>query len=50
LDGVVEVDEPYWGEEETGAIGWGEEKALIIFAAQEDAVAFACARYQTRPA
>jgi hypothetical protein len=30
LDGVVEVDEAYWGGEETGAIGRGaEEKALI---------------------
>jgi hypothetical protein len=35
LDGVVEVDEAYWGGEETGAIGRGaEEKALII--AEED--------------
>ena len=37
LDGVVEVDEAYWGGEETGAIGRGaEEKALIIVAAEED--------------
>jgi hypothetical protein len=36
-DGVVEVDEAYWGGEETGAIGRGpEEKALIIVAAEED--------------
>jgi transposase-like protein len=32
LDGVVEVDEAYWGGEETGAIGRGaEEKALIKY-------------------
>lgn len=37
LDGVVEVDETYWGSEETGAIGRQTEiKALIIVAAQED--------------
>lgn len=37
LDGVVEVDETYWGGEETGAIGrLTEAKALIIVAAQED--------------
>jgi transposase-like protein len=37
LDGVVEVDEAYWGGEETGVIGRGaEEKALIIVAAEED--------------
>ena len=37
LDGVVEVDETYWGGEETGAIGRRTEiKALIIVAAQED--------------
>jgi hypothetical protein len=37
LDGVVEVDETYWGGEEPGAIGRGTElKALIIVAAQED--------------
>jgi transposase-like protein len=37
LDGVVEVDEAYWGGAETGAIGRGaEEKALIVVAAEED--------------
>ena len=37
LDGVVDVDETYWGGEETGAIGRRTEiKALIIVAAQED--------------
>ncbi len=37
LDGVVEVDETYWGGEETGARGRRtEEKALIIVAAEED--------------
>jgi transposase-like protein len=37
LNGVVEVDETYWGGEEPGAIGRGaEEKALIIVAAHEN--------------
>lgn len=37
LEGVVEVDEAYWGGEETGAIGRRTElKARIIVAAQED--------------
>ena len=37
LDGVVEVDEAYWGGEEEGAIGRQTElKALIIVAAEED--------------
>ncbi len=37
LDGVVEVDETYWGGEETGVRGrWTEVKALIVVAAQED--------------
>ena len=37
LDGVVEVDETYWGGEEPGVIGRGAElKALIAVAAQED--------------
>lgn len=37
LDGVVEVDETYWGGEETGVIGrLTAAKALIIVAAQED--------------
>jgi transposase-like protein len=37
LDGVVEVDETYWGGEEAGAIGRRtEEKALIIVAAEEE--------------
>jgi transposase-like protein len=37
LDGVVEVDETYWGGEETGSIGRRTElKSLIIVAAQED--------------
>jgi transposase-like protein len=36
LRGIVEVDETYWGGEETGVIGrLTEEKALIIVAAQE---------------
>ena len=37
LDGVVEVDDAYWGAEEGGAIGrWTVNKALIIVAAQQD--------------
>jgi transposase-like protein len=37
LNGVVEVDETYWGTEEEGVIGrLTEDKALIIVAAQED--------------
>jgi len=37
LDGIVEVDETYWGGEETGAIGRRTAlKALIIVAAQEE--------------
>ena len=37
LDGVVEVDETYWGGEESGVIGrWTKDKALIAVAAQED--------------
>ena len=37
LDGVVEVDESYWGGEETGVIGrQTEDKLLIIIAAEED--------------
>lgn len=37
LDGMVEVDETYWGGEETGAIGRGaQSKALVIVAAQEN--------------
>jgi len=37
LDGVVEVDEAYWGGEETGVIGrQTEDKLLIIIAAEED--------------
>lgn len=37
LRGVVEVDETYWGAEETGARGrLTQDKALIVVAAQED--------------
>jgi transposase-like protein len=37
LDGVVEVDETYWGGEEVGVIGrLTHEKVLIVIAAQED--------------
>ena len=37
LQGMIEVDETYWGGEETGVVGrLTEEKALIIVAAEED--------------
>ena len=37
LDGVVEVDDTYWGSEEAGAIGrHTDSKALVVVAAQED--------------
>jgi transposase-like protein len=37
LEGVVEVDETYWGGEEEGVVGrWTEEKALVMVAAQEE--------------
>src|SRR5258707_1054077 len=37
LEGLVEVDETYWGGEEAGVVGrWTEDKALIIVAAQAD--------------
>ena len=37
LEGVVEVDDTYWGGEEEGAIGrWTQLKALIVVAAQQD--------------
>jgi len=37
LEGVIEVDDTYWGGEEEGAVGrWTETKALIVVAAQED--------------
>jgi transposase-like protein len=50
LDGVVEVDEAYWGGEETGAIGRGaEEKALIIVAAEEDGKGIGRIRLRTIP-
>jgi transposase-like protein len=50
LDGVVEVDEAYWGGEESGAIGRGaEEKALIIVAAEEDGKGIGRIRLRTIP-
>jgi hypothetical protein len=50
LDGVVEVDEAYWGGEETGAIGRGaQEKALIIVAAEEDGKGIGRIRLRTIP-
>jgi transposase-like protein len=37
LEGLVEVDETYWGGEEAGVVGrWTEDKALIVVAAQAD--------------
>lgn len=37
LKGVIEVDETYWGGEETGVPGRGaEEKVVVVVAAQED--------------
>lgn len=50
LDGVIEVDESYWGGEETGAIGRGaEEKALIIVAAEKDGKGIGRIRLHTIP-
>jgi transposase-like protein len=50
LDGVVEVDEAYWGGEETGVTGRGaEEKALIIVAAEEDGKGIGRIRLRTIP-
>jgi hypothetical protein len=50
LDGVVEVDEAYWGGEETGAIGRGTEaKALIIVAAEGDGKGIGRIRLRTIP-
>src|SRR5674476_1447484 len=50
LDGVVEVDEAYWGGEETGAIGRGaEEEALIIVADEEDGKGIGRIRLRTIP-
>jgi hypothetical protein len=50
LDGVVEVDEAYWGGEETGAIGRQTElKTLIIVAAEEDGKSIGRIRLHTIP-
>jgi transposase-like protein len=50
LDGVVEVDEAYWGGEEIGVIGrQTEDKALIIIAAEEDGKGIGRIRLRTIP-
>lgn len=50
LDGVVEVDETYWGGVEAGAIGrLTESKALVIVAAQEDGKGIGRIRLRTIP-
>jgi len=50
LDGVVEVDEAYWGGEETGVIGrQAEKKALIIVAAEEDGLGIGRIRLRMIP-
>lgn len=36
LDGLIEVDETYWGSTDTGSDGRGVDKALILIAAQAD--------------
>jgi transposase-like protein len=50
LDGVIEVDETYWGGVEAGAIGrLIESKALVIVAAQEDGKGIGRIRLRTIP-
>ena len=50
LHGVVEVDETYWGAEETGAIGrWTQSKTLIIVAVEEDGKGMGRIRLRTIP-
>jgi len=50
LAGVVEVDEAYWGGEETGATGRQTElKTRIIVAAEEDGNGIGCIRLRTIP-
>ena len=50
LDGVVEVDETYWGSVEAGAIGrLTGSKALVIVAAQEDGRGIGRIRLRTIP-
>jgi hypothetical protein len=50
LDGVVEVDETFWGGEEIGVVGrQTEDKALIIIAAEEDGMGIGRIRIHTIP-
>jgi len=50
LDGVVEVDEAFWGGEEIGVVGrQTEDKALIIIAAEEDGMGIGRIRMHTIP-
>jgi len=49
LDGVVEVDEAYWGGEETGVIGRGRRKGSDYVAAEEDGKGIGRIRLRTIP-
>lgn len=50
LDGVVEVDETYWGAEEDGAIGrLTKDKTIVVVAAQEDGAGIGRVRMRCIP-
>jgi transposase-like protein len=50
LDGVIKVDEAFWGGEETGVIGrQTEDKALIVVAAEKDGKGIGRIRLHTIP-
>lgn len=50
LEGVVEVDETYWGAQEDGVIGrLTEDKAIVIVAAQEDGAGIGRVRMRRIP-